>query len=209
MNLIFIPPILIFLLSYTKINRILMSIIATSIIIPSVWIIYHPFNNTYFMVDKLNSFIMLISSIVGIGVSITMISLLKRISLKEKNIKRFYRFFGIFWLGLTISILANNMGLFWIGLEFATLSTVYMIKVKPTPNAHNEAWKYLIIGAIAIALVLFGIILMYGSAKEILGAKSNSRFLIPNDHDFLPFDLFVHYFQSGLSDFVEIGGYHS
>jgi hydrogenase-4 component F len=79
MNLIFIPPILIFLLSYTKINRILMSIIASSVIIPAVWIIFHPFNDAYFMVDKLNSFVMLISSIVGIGVSISMISLPKRI----------------------------------------------------------------------------------------------------------------------------------
>ena len=38
--------------------------------------------------------------------------------------------------------------------------------------AHKEAWKYLIVGAIAISLVLFGIILMYASAKDILGENA-------------------------------------
>ena len=206
MNLIFIPPILIFLLSFTKINRILMSIIASTIIIPSIWIIFHPFSNDYFMVDKLNSFVMLISSIVGIGVSITMISLPKRISLQEKNIKRFYRFFGIFWFGLTISILANNMGIFWIGLEFATLSTVYMIKVKPTPTAHKEAWKYLIIGAIAISLVLFGIILMYGSAKDALGENAmNFLALLQNTSKINPFLFEMGFFIAITGLFVKMG----
>jgi len=206
MNLIFIPPILIFLLSYTKINRILMSIIASTVIIPALWIIFHPFNNIYFMVDKLNSFVMLISSIVGIGVSITMISLPKRIALEEKNIKRFYRFFGIFWLGLTISILSNNMGLFWIGLEFATLSTVYMIKVKPTNTAHKEAWKYLIIGAIAIALVLFGIILMYGSAKEILGANAMNFLALSQNTNHINHFLFeMGFFISTTGLFIKMG----
>jgi len=203
MNLI---PILIFLLSYTKINRILMSVVASSVIIPAVWIIFHPFSNNYFMVDKLNSFIMLISSIVGIGVSIAMISLPKRVSLQEKNITRFYRFFGVFWLGLTISILSNSMGLFWIGLEFATLSTVYMIKVKPTPTAHKEAWKYLIIGAIAIALVLFGIILMYGSAKEALGENAmNFLALYNHPKEINPFLFEMGFFIATTGLFVKMG----
>jgi len=61
------------------------------------------------------------------------------------------------------------MGIYWIGLELATLSTVYMIKTNYTPVAHKEAWNYMIVGAIAVSLILFGIILMYASAKPILG----------------------------------------
>ena len=178
MSLIFIPPILIFILSYFKINRILMSIIAGSVILPVIYILFHPFQNSFFYVDKLGSFILLISSIVGIGVALSMISIPDRINIDEKHIKRFYRFFGIFWFGLIISILSNNLGIYWIGLELATLSTVYMIKVKTTNIANKEAWKYLIVGAVAISLILFGIILIYASAKNNLGENAMNFYLL-------------------------------
>jgi len=99
MSLIFIPPALIFILSYMKINKILMSIIASSVILPVIYLLFHPFHNSIFYTDKLGSFVLLISSIVGIGVSLGMISLPQREKVSEKNIKRFYRFFGLFWFG--------------------------------------------------------------------------------------------------------------
>ncbi len=169
MEFVFLPPVLIFVLSYFRINKVLMSLIASTIILPVIYIFFHPFVNEYFFVDKLNSFILLFSSIAGIGISLSLISIDKRLNLNEKEIQRFYRFFGIFWLGVLISTLSNNMGLYWIGLEFATLSTVYMIKTKPTIEANTESWRYLIVGVIAISLVLFGIILIYTSAKGVFG----------------------------------------
>ncbi len=172
MVLVFLPPLFIFLFSFLNVNRRLIALLSITIVIPAIYLFFHPFVNEYFLVDKLNTFILLISSVVGVGVSLSMIDLPNRIYLSEKAIKRFYRFFGIFWLGLIISILSNNMGLFWIGLEFATLSTVYMIKVKDSIMAHKEAWRYLTIGAVAISLVLFGIILMYASAKNVLGEEA-------------------------------------
>ncbi len=180
MSIILLPSIFLFLLSYFKVNRILMAIVSSTVIIPSIYLFFHPFTGEYFLVDKLNSFILLISSIVSVGVSLSMIALPKRLNLTNYAVKRFYRFFGVFWFGLIISILANNMGLFWIGLEFATLSTVYMIKVKDSITAHKEAWKYLIVGAIAISLVLFGIILMYASAKDILGENAMNFYALTN-----------------------------
>ncbi len=172
MVFILLPPVIIFILSFFKINKFFMATVASMVLIPVIYIMFNPFVNSYFYVDKLNSYILLISSIVGIVVGLSGISMPQRLKLSENAIKRFYRFFGIFWLGVNISILSNNMGLYWIGLEFATLSTVYMIKVKNSPFANREAWKYLIVGAIAISLILFGIILMYASAKPVLGEKA-------------------------------------
>ena len=93
----------------------------------------------------------------------------KHVKVSHDAYRKFYRFFAIFWVGLIISILSNNMGIYWIGLELATLSIVYLIKTNHTPAAHKEAWNYMIVGAIAISLILFGIILIYASAKPILG----------------------------------------
>ena len=203
---IFLPSILIFALSFFKINRVLMSIIAASIILPVIYIFNHPFNNEFFYVDKLGAFVLLISSIVGIGVSLSLISLPQRINIQEKDINLFYRFFGIFWLGLIISILANNMGLYWIGLEFATLSTVYMIKTKRTKVADHEAWKYLIVGAVAISFILFGIILMYASAKDKLGEDAmNFYILMKNVKDINPYLFEIGFLIASVGMFVKMG----
>ena len=181
MEFLFIPPILIFILSYFKINRTLMAIISSTIFFGVLYVTTHPFTKNYFYVDKLGSFVLAVSSIVAVAIFVSMISLPKRIKLDEKSIKRFYRFFAIFWIGIIISILSNNMGLYWIGLEFATLSTVYMIKVKISKEADIEAWRYLIVGAIAISLILFGIILIYASSKEVLGEEAMNFYALINN----------------------------
>ncbi|GAX87326.1 hydrogenase-4 component F [Lebetimonas natsushimae] len=206
MELIFIPPIAIFILSFFKINRILMSLVALTIIIPAIYIFTHHFTNSLFYVDNLNAFVLLISSIVSIGISIGAISLKKRMNLKEEHYKKFYRFYGIFWLGVIISTLANNMGVFWIGLEFATLSTVYMIKILPTKEAHTQAWKYLIVGAIAIALILFGIILIYASGKPVLGEEAmNFYYLNANANKLKPFLFELGFAIVAVGMFIKMG----
>ncbi len=130
-----------------------------------------PYNilSDYLVADKLDTYVLLVSSIVGIGVTLALLTLDKHVQVSPKAYRKFYRFFAVFWVGLIFSILSNHMGIYWIGLELATLSTVYMIKTNYTPATHKEAWNYMIVGAIAVSLILFGIILMYASAKPILG----------------------------------------
>jgi hydrogenase-4 component F len=124
---------------------------------------------SYLVADELNTFILLLSSIVSLGVTLSLETLGKRVSVTPKDYQHFYRFFALFWFGLIFSILANHMGIYWIGLELATLSTVYMIRTNHTVAARREAWNYMIVGTVAISLILFGIILIYASAKPQLG----------------------------------------
>jgi len=49
------------------------------------------------------------------------------------------------------------------------VSVIVMIKTNSSLSAHKEAWNYMIVGTIAISLILFGIILIYASAKPLLG----------------------------------------
>ena len=173
--LLLLPAILMFIFSFYKksISRVILSFTSFLILLPIVklFLLSKPYNilGNYLVADKLNTYILLVSSIVGIGVTLALNTLNKHVKLSKNSYFRFYRFFATFWIGLILSILANNMGLYWIGLELATLSTVYMIKTNNTQQANKEAWNYMIVGTIAISLVLFGIILIYASAKPILG----------------------------------------
>jgi hydrogenase-4 component F len=176
--LLVLPALVMFAVSFShhRKAKFLLPISSVAILLPIVKLFWLPkpyaIWGNYLVADRLDTYVLLISSLVGIGVTLALLTLDKHVKVSPKAYRRFYRFFAIFWVGLIISILANHMGIYWIGLELATLSTVYMIKTNHTPAAHKEAWNYMIVGAIAISLVLFGIILMYASAKPILGEEA-------------------------------------
>jgi hydrogenase-4 component F len=175
LELLLLPALMIFGLSFIKSYKTdkFFAFISFLILLPTAKLISlpKPFHllGDYLVVDELNAYVLFVSSIVGIGVTLALMTLDKHVEVSKNAYRRFYRFFAIFWVGLIFSILSNNMGIYWIGLELATLSTVYMIKTNHTNAAHKEAWNYMIVGAIAISLILFGIILIYASAKPILG----------------------------------------
>ena len=169
-----LAPLLIFAASFFDIKRVkfIMPFLAVLMFIP-LYVSFGKGDIGYFgdlfVLDNLARYILLTSVVVGVCITLALMSLDKHVSISEKAYKNFYRFFATFWIGLTLSILSNSMGVYWIGLELATLSTVYMIKTNNTPFAHKEAWNYMIVGAIAISLILFGIILIYAGAKPVMG----------------------------------------
>ncbi len=192
LTLLVLPALIMFAVSFVKNDKAKFWLPASSflILLPIVKLFLLPkpyaLLGNYLVADRLDTYVLLVSSIVGIGVTLALLTLDKHVKVSQKAYRRFYRFFAIFWIGLTLSILSNHMGLYWIGLELATLSTVYMIKTNHTPAAHKEAWNYMIVGAIAISLVLFGIILMYASAKPILGEEAMRFDLLLSQADKIP-----------------------
>ena len=208
-----LPAILMFIFSFYKkrVSRTILSFTSFLILAPVVklFLLPKPYNilGNYLVADKLDNYILLVSSIVGIGVTLALTTLNKHVELSENSYFRFYRFFATFWIGLIFSILANNMGIYWIGLELATLSTVYMIKTNHSVNAHKEAWNYMIVGTIGISLVLFGIILIYASAKPILGEDAmNFSLLLSHAKDIQSKFLFeIGFAIVSLGMFVKMG----
>ncbi|MEI8394344.1 MAG: hydrogenase 4 subunit F [Rhodospirillaceae bacterium] len=73
----------------------------------------------------------------------------------------------IFALNLGLS--ANNIGLMWVAIELATLTAVLIVGLYRTPEALEAAWKYFILGSVGVALALFGTILVYFAAADVVG----------------------------------------
>ena len=211
--LLLLPALIMFGVSFIKKQKAKYLLAFTSfvILLPIVklFLLPKPYNilGSYLVADKLDTYVLLVSSIVGIGVTLALLTLDKHVKVSPKAYRKFYRFFAIFWVGLIFSILSNHMGIYWIGLELATLSTVYMIKTNYTSAAHKEAWNYMIVGAIAISLVLFGIILMYASAKPILGEDAmNFDLLLAHAKDIpSPFLFEMGFAVTTIGMFVKMG----
>ncbi len=211
--LLLLPAVIMLALSFRNIEKIRYILPVTSFLIlfPSIKLFFLPkpyhIWGEYLVADNLSAYIMLVSSIVAICVTLSISTMALHIKISDKANARFYRFFAIFWIGLSISIVANNMGLYWIGLESATLSTVYMIKTNHTSFARKEAWNYMIVGAIAISLILFGIILIYASAKPILGedAMNFSALLLHAKEIKAPFLFEIGFAIAVLGMFIKMG----
>jgi len=207
---LFIPGIVMFLLSFKKFCKIL-PIISLSTLIPVVYLFVQegdvPVLGDLLVADALAKYILLVSSIVQIGVTLSLESLEKHVTIAKNAYRKFYRFFALFWIGLMASILANDMGIYWIGLETATLSTVYMIKTNSSAQAHKEAWNYMIVGTIAISLILFGIILIYASAKSILGEEAMQfNLLLAHAHELKnPFLFELGFAFAAIGMFIKMG----
>ncbi len=207
-ELLFLAPFTILILSFFNIKKTkkFLPFISALILLPIV-ILFLNKNQSYFhelfLIDNLAKYILIISAIVGIGVTLALESLGKHVNISLKEYKRFYRFFSTFWIGMIISVTANSMGLFWVGLELATLSTVYMIKTNKDSFAHKEAWNYMIVGTIAISLILFGIILIYSSAKTEL-AKNAMLFSYLTEH--IKESKYPYLFEIGFA-FVAVGSF--
>ncbi len=211
--LLLLPAIIMLILSFWSIEKIKFVLPVTSLLIlfPAIklFLVPKPYHiwGDYLIADDLSAYIMLVSSVVAISVTLATSTLALHVKISKKANARFYRFFAIFWIGLTISIVANNMGVYWIGLEMATLSTVYMIKTNNTSFARKEAWNYMIVGAIAISLILFGIILIYASAKPVLGenAMNFSTLLLYAKDIKAPFLFEIGFAITVLGMFVKMG----
>jgi hydrogenase-4 component F len=83
---------------------------------------------------------------------------------------RFYHaMYQGFIFTMLLALVANNLGVMWVAVEGATLTTVLMVSLYRTAAAIEAAWKYFILCGVGIALALFGTILMYLAAVQVMG----------------------------------------
>src|ERR1043166_5239491 len=72
--------------------------------------------------------------------------------------------------------LVNNLGLLWVAIESTTLASVLLVRFYNQNSSLEAAWKYIIIGSAGIALALFGTVLTYFSAAQVIGEHAENGF---------------------------------
>lgn len=75
-----------------------------------------------------------------------------------------------FLLGtLLAALLSDNIGLTWVAVEAATIAAVLVVGLPATADAIEASWKFFILCGVAIALSLFGTIVLFVAAAPALG----------------------------------------
>lgn len=88
--------------------------------------------------------------------------------INSKHLCLYHVMYQMFIFMMLVVLVANNIGIIWIAMEGATLTTVLLVSLYRTKEAIEASWKYFILCIVGIALALFGTILVYFAADEIL-----------------------------------------
>ncbi|MBW6470053.1 MAG: hydrogenase 4 subunit F [Methanosarcinaceae archaeon] len=122
--------------------------------------------------DPLSAFLVLIVSVVGFIISLYSIGYMgheiKHDMIDLKRLKIYYVFFHLFMFTMLLVGVTNNLVL-WVAIEMTTLFSVPLITIYTKKTSIEAAWKYLIICSVGITFALFGTILTYYAAVQVLG----------------------------------------
>src|SRR5579883_2378051 len=127
--------------------------------------------------DALSALSLLIIAFVGTTAALYSVGYMRE-NMKEQvvaygaglwEVRRYYLLFNLFLFAMLVVPLSNNLGVLWIAIEGTTLASLFLVSFYRTPEALEAAWKYVIVGSVGIALALFGTILAYYSAVQVLG----------------------------------------
>jgi len=129
--------------------------------------------------DALSALTALIIAFVGATAAIYSIGYLRE-DMREQDtsrgeglgrLRRYYMLFNLFVFSMLVVPLSNSLGVLWIAVEGTTLASLFLVSFYGTGEALEAAWKYVIVGSVGIALALFGTILTYYSAVQMLGTS--------------------------------------
>jgi hydrogenase-4 component F len=88
------------------------------------------------------------------------------------KLRKYYALTPLFVSSMLFVAISNNLGIMWVALEATTLASVFLVTFYGRANSLEAAWKYAIIGGVGLSMALFGTILTYYSAHEVLGTET-------------------------------------
>lgn len=90
------------------------------------------------------------------------------------KLRMFYTLMPVFAFCMFLIVVANNLGVMWIAIEGTTLASIFLVTFYGRPTSLEAAWKYAMIGSVGLSMALFGTVLTYYSAHQVLGSESVS-----------------------------------
>ncbi len=137
--------------------------------------------------DALSSVFVTLISIIGALVGIFSIPYIQHDvdagHMDAGQVKSYYAFYSLFLFTMLLAALSNNIIMMWVCIEATTLATVFLVGAYKTKLALEAAWKYIIVCAAGVAFGLYGTLLVYANAADVLDDPSQAIFwtsIVPN-----------------------------
>jgi len=131
-----------------------------------------------FYIDSLNVFLVALTAFVGLTTSIFSRPYMQverdHGKMTPARLRLYHCMYQLFTFTMLLALTTNNMGIVWVAMEAATLTTVLLVSVYRTAASLEAAWKYFILCGVGIAQALFGTVLLYMAAEQVIGAEGGA-----------------------------------
>jgi hydrogenase-4 component F len=130
--------------------------------------------------DALSALVVGLTAFVALACGVYAVGYLRAEELAGKiNARLLHRYYVLtpVFVGTMMAVpLVNNLGLLWVAIESTTLASVLLVRFYNQKSSLEAAWKYIVIGSAGIALALFGTVLVYSSAVQVVGEHAENGF---------------------------------
>jgi hydrogenase-4 component F len=134
---------------------------------PVVW------GNGFLYADHLSALVVLLTAFVYLVSAPYAVGYFRQDASQDK-LRQYYVLTPLFGFFLFLVGLANNLGVMWVAVEGTALASIFLVTFYGRPTSLEAAWKYAILGGVGLSMALFGTVLTYYSAHQLLGGESLS-----------------------------------
>jgi len=94
--------------------------------------------------------------------------------ISARKLRKYYALAPLFAFSMFLVVVSNNLGVMWVAVEGTTLASIFLVTFYGRGTSLEAAWKYAILGGVGLSMALFGTVLTYYAAHEVLGGESLS-----------------------------------
>lgn len=74
---------------------------------------------------------------------------------------------NLFLAAMTLAVVADNIGIMWVAIELTTITTAFLVASRGGRNSLEAAWKYVILGAVGVAIAFLGVALLSAASLTL------------------------------------------
>jgi len=95
-------------------------------------------------------------------------------AISARKLREYYALTPLLGFSMFLVVVSNNLGVMWMAVEGTTLASIFLVTFYGRGTSLEAAWKYAILGGVGLSMALFGTVLTYYAAHEVLGGESLS-----------------------------------
>lgn len=135
----------------------------------------------WFHVDALGALFVLIIGLIGFCIAVYSVGLVRQLTDDAKygpsQVKQYYAFYSLFLFTMLLAVTTNNIIIMWAAIEATTLASALLVALKNTHHALEATWKYIMVCTAGVAFGLFGTLLIYANAADVITDPHMAAFI--------------------------------
>lgn len=135
----------------------------------------------WFHVDALGALFVLIIGLIGFCIAVYSVGLVRQLTDAGKygpsQVKQYYAFYSLFLFTMLLAATTNNIIIMWAAIEATTLASALLVALKNTHHALEATWKYIMVCTAGVAFGLFGTLLIYANAADVITDPHMAAFI--------------------------------